>query len=127
MPQLTTAQRLAAYRDELRAAKFDADLVDDLVRDAGQTLHARSELTTQHTPTKAPIPLVICAPTQTAARQWVRDRGLSIDNVYPADRPDVLAGLPEFAVLTLPGFHERDDAQQITDALTALQHAPRTP
>ncbi|MFJ3826225.1 hypothetical protein [Streptomyces nodosus] len=34
----STAQRLIAYRRELREAAFDNDLVNDMVKDAAQTL-----------------------------------------------------------------------------------------
>jgi hypothetical protein len=38
MPDQTTAQQLIAYRRELRAGGLDADLANDLVRDAAQTI-----------------------------------------------------------------------------------------
>ncbi|MFF9894961.1 hypothetical protein [Streptomyces longispororuber] len=43
MPDLTTAQRLAAYRDELNEAAFPADFIDDLVRDAARHLHREDD------------------------------------------------------------------------------------
>ncbi|MEV5977502.1 hypothetical protein [Streptomyces sp. NPDC052114] len=39
MAELTTAQRLAAYRDELHDAKFPPSQVETLVRDAAHHLH----------------------------------------------------------------------------------------
>ncbi|MFC7842508.1 hypothetical protein [Streptomyces sp. NPDC057382] len=34
----TTAQKLIAFREELQAARFRPDLIDELVKDASQTL-----------------------------------------------------------------------------------------
>jgi hypothetical protein len=41
MTDLTTAQRLAAYADELKTAGLDGDLIQELVRNAGLAIHAR--------------------------------------------------------------------------------------
>lgn len=35
---ITTAQKLIAYREELHAGGLSPDLIDDLVRDAAETL-----------------------------------------------------------------------------------------
>ncbi|MGW5737004.1 MULTISPECIES: hypothetical protein [Streptomyces] len=43
MADLTTAQRLAAYREELTNAGFPTELKDDLVRDAAQHLHREDD------------------------------------------------------------------------------------
>lgn len=48
---MTTAQKLIAYRKELKAAGMDDELINDLVRDAGQTLVLHQGLdVTQDTP-----------------------------------------------------------------------------
>ncbi|WP_406420891.1 hypothetical protein [Streptomyces sp. NBC_00842] len=43
---ITTAQKLLAYREELRAGGMSPDLIDDLVRDAAQTLVMHNGLQT---------------------------------------------------------------------------------
>lgn len=51
MPAPTTAQLLIEYRAELRAAGLDWELVDDLVRDAAQTIVMHCGLQTKPLPT----------------------------------------------------------------------------
>lgn len=43
MSELTTAQRLAAYRKELDSEGIPIDLTDDLVRDAAHHLHREDD------------------------------------------------------------------------------------
>jgi hypothetical protein len=43
MTELTTAQRLATYREELTTAGIPTELTDDLVRDAASHLHREDD------------------------------------------------------------------------------------
>lgn len=57
----TTAQKLIAYRLELRDAGLDHDLVNDLVKDAAQTLVMNEGLLTKPL-TSTPSPAVPSKP-----------------------------------------------------------------
>ncbi|GAA3727441.1 hypothetical protein [Streptomyces tremellae] len=120
MPTQTTAQRLIAYRQELRAGCFPASVVENLVRDAGRAIIAGGGLRTGEPAARLPVPLVICAASQLAAREWVRENGVPADDAVPADRLDQVRRLGTFAILTLPGFWDRPDAQDLADSLTAM-------
>jgi hypothetical protein len=51
MAASTTAQQLIEYRAELRAGGLDWELIDDLVRDAAQTIVMHGGLQTKPLPT----------------------------------------------------------------------------
>lgn len=117
----TTAQQLIQYRRELAEGKLRPDLVDDLIRDAAHTMVEANGLTVL---TAQPIRLVICAATTAQAKAWADTHNLPPRQALVAHSVSALRGLSEdFAVATLPGFEDRDDAQQITDVLTAARRA----
>ncbi|MFJ2702990.1 hypothetical protein ACIO3R_07295 [Streptomyces sp. NPDC087428] len=113
----TTAQHLIAYRRELNDGGLTFDLVDELVKSAAQTLVANEGLRTL---SPDPIRIVVCAATGHQAQQWVNKHNLYPRQVLIAKNPDALHGLTDFAVVTLPGFETRLDAQRITEVLKAM-------
>ncbi|PVC73480.1 hypothetical protein [Streptomyces sp. CS081A] len=122
MSNKSTAQRIAAYRSELIAAQVPRELADDIVRDAAQTLVMHDGLTVRAIPG---VPIVICALNTRQAMQWATEYGLSPRNVHVADHTNLPHGITGFAIVTLPGFNERDDAEKIRTALTAMQDTPQ--
>ncbi|MDW4900651.1 hypothetical protein RB625_19770 [Streptomyces californicus] len=117
----STADKVIAYYTELQRSILPTEVVEDIVKDAAQTLVVNNGLTTRRPPTHDRI--VICAGSTAQAKRWADINGFSPSNVILAEDTSSLHGLHGFAVVTLPGFHGRTDAQLITDALIAMQGA----
>ncbi|MFW3473644.1 hypothetical protein ACN24M_20475 [Streptomyces microflavus] len=117
----STAQKVIAYYTELKRSDLPIEVVQDIVKDAAQTLVMNGGLPELVVKASTREHIVICAGSTAQAKRWAEANGFSQRNTTVAHDVSLLHGMHGVAVVTLPGFHGRSDAQQITEAVIAMQ------